>query len=196
MLNRLQQHWAVLAQIAAWLAGLVGAFLLAPPKLWPRAEDVGPWLHLSQFLIAIMVGLIFVRPGGRPRNAGRWRWIAIAAVVAGLVLFVAYQVLRPSWTCSYLGETVIQGGTNSPAAQEFLAGHAGAPCWLLIAAALGKTTDLWPMSELITRYILLCAVYTFAMLSFSAAVMATITFVRGGASADGEAPAPRKRRTR
>lgn len=189
VLGRLQRHWGLLAQIAAWLAGLVGAFLIEPPLVWPRAEDPGLWLKLSQFLIAIMVGLFFVNSRKSARQPDRWRTIAIAAVSAGVTLFILYQILRLFGTCVYRGETVMVGASLSQFGQDFMATHAGAHCDRLIGAALGYSTDVWPRWELVAGYIALCLVYSLSMLLFSAAAMATIEYVRqpkrGGASRRG-----------
>jgi hypothetical protein len=187
VLERLQNQWVLLTQIAAWLAGLIGAFLIEPPLLWPRAEGTGLWLHLSQFLVAIMAGLFFIGSRSDGRRRKRWRRIAIGAVILGFALFVAYQVLLPNWTCAYRGETVMLGATLSDLGREFLASHQGATCDRLIGSALGVTTQLWPIHELITRNILLSTIYSLAMLSFSAATMSTIEYARGdgnGAQAD------------
>lgn len=183
MAAMLQRHWAILAQVAAWLMGLVATFLIEPPLLWPRQPGAGLWVHLCQILVAIMVGLFFLDgPKGR-RRRNRWRALAIGAALCGVASFVAYQVLFPVWTCGYRHETVMVGTNLSVLGQEFLAANPGAPCRLLIGAALGVTTDLWPASELITRYLILCGVYSLAALSFSAAVMATVAYTRAATGA-------------
>lgn len=189
VLAQLQRHWGLPAQVAAWLAGLVGAFLIEPPFVWPRAEDPGLWLKLSQFLVAIMVGLYFLNSSRSGRQRERWRSIAIKGAGVGAALFIVYQILRLFFTCPYRGQTVMMGVSLSQFGQVYLSDHQGTQCDRLIGAALGNTIDLWPKWELVAGYILLCLIYTLSMLSFSAAAMSTIEYIRhprsGGATGRG-----------
>lgn len=182
-IEQVKQYWATPAKIAVWLTALVGLFLLPPPRLWhstselAMTSDPAQWLRLSQFLIAIVVGLFFLRRAGAVSTV-RWRAIALGAALVGVVLFVVIQFLTPAWTCGYINEVVIKGATYSDDARAWVA--SGADCTRLIGLASGATAEVWPERELVMRFIILAGLYTLTMLAFAVAALATIEFVRLG----------------
>lgn len=184
-LVQVKQHWGTLAKIAVWVTAMVGLFLLPPPRLWPSSSEIAmtsdptQWMRLSQFLVAVVVGLFFLRANNRIARSP-WRVIAIGAAVLGVALFVAAQFLTPEWTCGYINEVVIRGTSLSEDAQQLLASGAKPDCSQLIGLAAGETRDVWSQQELVARYMILAGIYTVTMIAFAAAALATVEFIRRG----------------
>lgn len=187
-IDKFKENWETPAKIAVWITTLVGLFLLPPPSLWHSTSAMAAtsspeqWLRLGQFLVAIVVGLFFLRPGdGADRN--RWRALAIGGAVLGVALFVAIQFLTPAWACGYIDEVVIKGSVLSQDAAPWA--KQGADCARLIGLAAGETNEVWPESELVQRFVMLAGLYTLTMLAFAVAALATIQFVRAGQAEQG-----------
>jgi hypothetical protein len=176
-----QRYWDVPVKAAAWLTGVVGMFLIKPPRLWHSTSglaetgDPSQWLHLSQFALAVIVGLFFVRsPTAGTRR--RLRYFALGGLLTGIGLFIVIQFLTPSWTCGYLNEIVVIGETYTDLAREQLSSRPS--CARLIGLAHGETADLWASQEIVRRYVIIAGIYTLAMLAFSVSVLATIDHIR------------------
>ncbi|NBW06648.1 MAG: hypothetical protein EBR82_01310 [Caulobacteraceae bacterium] len=176
-LDILKEHWGVVAKIAACLAGIIGTFLITPPLLSVESTDASI-LYFAQFVLAILVGLFFVIPSSKVRDS-QWRWISLAGLVIGICLFFAYVQVSAQWTALYkdVGVTVIGG--NLTDAGKVLQAETGAVLpGDLIFQASGDVDLLWPRSERLTRYLVICGLYTVAMISLSVSAMAMIEFVR------------------
>jgi hypothetical protein len=57
-LQEARKNWLVLAQGGLWIGGILGGFLLSPP-VGVSAADEKIWLRLGQFIIAVVLGLVF-----------------------------------------------------------------------------------------------------------------------------------------
>lgn len=182
-LEQVKKHWDTPAKIAVWLTALIGLFVLPLPRLWPSTSELGAtsdptqWLRLSQFLVAIVVGLFFLRPRKVAQRIA-WRPVAIGAALLGVALFVGVQFVTPAWTCGFIDEVVVRGAGYLPGVATSMPPAALADCSRMIALATGETSDLWPEHEIVTRFVILAAIYTLTVLAFAIAALATIESVR------------------
>jgi hypothetical protein len=188
-LDELKGYWETPAKIAAWLIGLVSLFVIEPPRLWHSTSELvgtsnpGQWLHVAQFILAVLVGVFFLK-SARPETRPRMRWLALGALVLALAVFVVNQFLIAAWTCGYLDEVVVIGETYSELASAQL--NAAMTCTRLMGLAHGESSELWPANEILLRYTIIAGLYTVTMLSFAVAALATIDYVRAGQKAQGE----------
>jgi hypothetical protein len=120
-LTFLKNRWNTFAATGAWLATLLGGFVLRPPW-WDKTEDAS-WYMFANFTLAFLVAL-FLLPMSRYRGKRHaWWWWAPSVVffVAAFLVFDQYQTLRASWTVPYAGGRVLIGATYTPDAQRRIA---------------------------------------------------------------------------
>src|SRR5947199_9552413 len=98
-LRQLTKGWSLLLQTAIWFLGTVGSFLLPPPVGISREEDK-VWLRLAQFVMAALLGIMFIAAQRWYRkNQLRWWWLLSTALLVFSILgFIWYEYLSYSWT--------------------------------------------------------------------------------------------------
>jgi hypothetical protein len=180
----LRRLWTPIAKASAWLTALIATFVLAPPALSPT-EDQNLMLRLAQFVLAVLIGLFFLRPAAL--SSRTWRWLSIGFLAAGIGLFFGYDIARTAWSCTYDVTSRLVTGSDSSLSALALADRArypGLPCERLLMDAGGHTEQLWPESQLLGRYIAMCGLYTTAIFGFAVAALSMIQFLDAKAHED------------
>ena len=193
-LQQARKGWLVLAQGALWLAGILGGFLL-PPPVGILASDEKTWLRLGQFIMAVVLGLLFFvsRRWRQPRHALWWSGTALLFLAAAVAMFFRYQQLTLAWTANYAGQRTVIGSVLTPLGQADTLRNPGISCDELIMDFAGKTEDVWTRNSINHRRLILAATYISCLPLFTICLIAVVQAVACGAQ--GAQEPGHKRRT-
>lgn len=174
-LKRSRKSWALLAQAAVWLSGLIGTFLASPPPS-TTGGDTRVWLRFGQFLMAALVGLLFLaaQRWRLKKHLTRWAGTAVLFLCLGSGAFFTYQYLSSGWTCIYDGNRVLVGGTYTAAGRAYVAANPGITCAELLRDAAGRTEAVWERSSVERRGLWLAGFYILCIPLFTVCVMALL----------------------
>lgn len=187
----------VLAQGALWLGGILGGFLL-PPPVGILASDDKLWLRLGQFIIAVVLGLVFFasRRWHQPRQALGWSGAALLFLAVAVAVFFRYQQLTLAWTANYAGQKVVVGSVLTPAGQAYAQRNAGISNEDLIMDFAGKTDAIWTPDSINRRRLILAASYVCCLPLFTVCLIAVVQAIACGAEGPrepGKAKSPEAR---
>jgi hypothetical protein len=185
--RQVRKGWLVLTQGALWLGGILGGFLL-PPPVGILASDEKLWLRLGQFIIAVVLGLVFFasRRWHQPRHALWWSGAALLFLAIAVAVFFRYQQLTLAWTANYAGQKVVVGSVLTPAGQAYTQKNAGISSEDLIMDFAGKTDAIWTPDSINRRRLLLAASYVSCLPLFTICLIAVVQAIACGAQAAGE----------
>jgi hypothetical protein len=183
-LQQARKSWLVLAQGALWLGGILGSFLL-PPPVGTQASDQKLWLRLGQFIIAVVLGLVFLasRRWRQPRHAIGWSCTALLFLLLGVVGFFRYQQLTLAWTAGYAGQKVVVGSVLTPAAQAYVQSNPGISLEDLVMDFAGRTDAIWTGDSINRRRLVLAAIYAGCLPLFTICLIAVVQAVGCGTHA-------------
>ena len=134
--------------------GVISGFLLPPPG-WASAAGSTVPVRLGQFVITVLVGLIFllVQKWNRKKHAVRWVTMTIIALVLSLSAFFLYQRLLDRRTCQYANLPVVIGTRYTQHAQSYV--RENSTCSDLLEDFGGKAEDIWTQESIDnSRYVL------------------------------------------
>jgi hypothetical protein len=177
-----RKGWLVLAQGALWLGGILGGFLL-PPPVGILASDEKLWLRLGQFIIAVVLGLVFfaARRWRQPCHALWWCGAALVFLAAAVVVFFRYQQLTLAWTANYAGQKVVVGSVLTPAGRADIQANPGNSRDDLIMDFAGKTEAIWTSESINHRRLMLAACYISCLPLFTICLLAVVQAIACGA---------------
>lgn len=183
-LQRTRKSWLALAQGAVWLGGILGGFLL-PPPVGVSASDEKIWLRLGQFILAVVLGLVFfaARRWRLPRHALRWCAAALLFLVLAVAAFFRYQQLTLAWTGNYEGQKVVIGSAYTAQGASYTKNNPKISCDELISDAAGKTEDVWTLDSINRRRLLLAATYVSCLPLFTISLLAVVQAIQCGGDA-------------
>ena len=180
-LQQSRKSWLVLAQGALWVGGVLGGFLLPPPVgILPSDEKI--WLRLGQFIVAVVLGLIFfaAQRWNQPRHALKWCGVALLLLAVGLAAFFRYQQLTLAWTGIYDGDKVVIGSEYTPHGQSYVEQNPKISCEELISDFAGKTEDIWTHASISRRRLMLAATFESCLPLFTICLIAVVQAVQCG----------------
>ena len=180
-LQQSRKSWLVLAQGSLWVGGILGGFLLPPPVgVLPSDEKI--WLRLGQFIVAVVLGLIFfaVRRWNQPRHALKWCGVALLLLAVGLAAFFRYQQLTLAWTGLYAGDKVVIGSDYTPHGQSYAEQNPKISCEELISDFAGKTEEIWTHASISRRRLILAATFESCLPLFTICLIAVVQAVQCG----------------
>ena len=152
-----KKNWTGIAELAAFIFGIIGTFLLPPPG-WASDDDGQLGLvRLGQFIVAVLCGLIFVlvRKWDQRKHVARWAVIAALSLVLAVAAYFGYQRSLDARTCKYDTETVVIGSAYTAQAQSYVRDVPEATCESLLEDFAGKAEDIWTKDSINnSRYIL------------------------------------------
>jgi hypothetical protein len=180
-LGNLKNSWAPLANAAIFLSGLVIVFVSAPARLWHDAPPSNA-LRFTQFILALVLGLLVYASGNRPPTPKTRRfWLAsvVVTMLLGIALYLSYQAFSDSWTCEYdqHGPVVI-GTTFTPATTKYLETNQIADCKRMLAVFAGNTPEIWQRDELLKRHFILTILFSATVLLLSVAAISVVQLIR------------------
>jgi hypothetical protein len=174
-----QSSWAVLAQGAVWLLGLLGGFLLSPPVGVSTAED-RTWLRFGQFIVAVLLGLVLFAAlkWKRRKHGARWWGAACVSLLLAVVAFFVYQRLLYGWTAEYDGRPIVIGSEYTPHARAYVEKNPNLPLKTLLEDFLGRAEDIWTRNSINQHRLVLAGVYVSCLPLFTLAVIAIVQALR------------------
>ena len=178
-LQESRKSWLVLAQGGLWIGGVLGGFLLPPPA-GVSAEDEKIWLRLGQFIIAVVLGLVFfaARRWGQPRHSLWWGAGALVFLAIAVAAFFRYQQLTLAWTGHYLGQKVVIGSVCTPQGLSYTQKNPKISCDELIFDFAGATEDIWTRESINHRRLLLAATYVSCLPLFTICLIAVVQAIQ------------------
>jgi hypothetical protein len=174
-----RKSWLVLTQGGLWIAGILGGFLL-PPPVGVSASDEKIWLRLGQFIIAVVLGLVFLagRKWNQPRHSLRWGGAALLFLAFAVAAFFRYQQLTLSWTANYAGDRVVTGSTFTPQGLAYTQKNPNISGDELINDFAGKTDEIWARESINHRRLILAATYVSCLPLFTICLIAVVQAVQ------------------
>jgi hypothetical protein len=176
-----RKSWLVLAQGSLWVGGILGGFLLPPPAgLLASEEKV--WLRLGQFVIAVVLGLVFFagRRWGQPRYAPWWAGAALLVLAVAVAVFFRYQQLTLAWTGDYAGQRVVVGAVLTPHGQAYTQANPDLSRDQLIMDVAGATEAIWTGESINRRRLILAATYVCCLPLFTLCLIAVVQAIQCG----------------
>jgi hypothetical protein len=180
-LQQTRKGWVVLAQGALWLGGILGGFLL-PPPVGISAKDDKIWLRFGQFIVAVVLGLVFLaaRRWTQPRHALRWGGVALLFLILSVAAFFRYQQLTLAWTANYAGDRLVIGSVFTSQGQSYSEKNPKISCDDLVFDFAGKTEEIWTRESLNRRRLILAATYVSCLPLFTVCLIAVVQAVQCG----------------
>jgi hypothetical protein len=180
-LKQSRKSWLLLAQGALWLGGILGGFLL-PPPVGLLASEEKVWLRLGQFVIAVVLGLVFfaARRWGQPRHALRWAGAALLVLAVAVAVFFRYQQLTLAWTGDYAGQRVVVGAVLTPHGQAYTQANPDLSRDQLIMDVAGATEAIWTGESINRRRLILAATYVCCLPLFTLCLIAVVQAIQCG----------------
>lgn len=152
---------ATIMQSGVWIISLVGSFLIPPPEWMPLDDKI--WLNLSQFIITVLIGLMFLiaRRRNELKHIKWWGISSAILLVFSICLFLGYQYLSSTLTCDYLTKKIIVGFEYTKQAQIYIDKNPNLieNCNELIMDFAGKSEDIWTRKSINLNRIKLATAY-------------------------------------
>lgn len=174
-LQRSRKSWMALTQGALWLCGILGGFLLPPPVGFASGDDK-IWLRLGQFVIAVLLGLVFLttQRWNQPRHSLRWAGAAAVFLAVAVAAFFCYQQLMLAWTCNYSGDNIVIGSVFTPHGLSYRQKHPEFSYDELVSDFTGKTDEIWTRESINRRRLILAAIYVSCLPLFTICLIAVV----------------------
>lgn len=166
----------MLLQGTIWVSGIVGSFLL-PPPIGVLKDEHKLWLRFAQFVIAILVGLLFItkRKWNKKQHVKWWWIISAAALLLSVISFTGYQYLLYSWTCNYNKQRIVIGSEYTPQGVYYVKQNPqGITCDELVADFAGKVEEIWTKKSINRSRLILAGTYMSCMPLFTVCLMAVL----------------------
>ena len=175
--ERSRKSWAMLAQAAVWVIGVIAGFLVPPPVGTPDEGKV--WVHFAQFAITIVIGLVLLAAlrWNRGKHAFVWGGVSLMFLILGTAMFFNYQLFAERWTAQYNLQRVVIGSVFTPFGQDY---HNQNPQFTraqLVMDAGGQMEKIWTRESIEQRRIALAAMYVLAMPLFAVCIMSIVQAV-------------------
>jgi hypothetical protein len=180
-LKQARKSWMTLAQGGLWVGGILGGFVL-PPPVGVTANDEKIWLRLGQFIIAILLGLVFLagRRWSQSRHSLRWGGAALLFLTLAVAAFFRYQQLTLAWTGNYSGDRVVIGSVFTLQGLSYTAQNPRISSDDLIFDFAGQTENIWTRESINRRRLLLAATYVSCLPLFTICLIAVVQAVQCG----------------
>lgn len=141
----IQKYWALLAEIALVLAGVVGGILTLPPSAVSDGGD-GTLANFSRFVAAVIAGLAIILGrvyGGR--RFVRWWWTtALVTLVLAIAVFFVYQSRYVRATCNYYGKRILIGSEYTEWGARYVQAHPNYDCERILSEITApRRSQLW-----------------------------------------------------
>ena len=168
-----------LTQGALWLCGILGGFLLPPPVGFSTSDDK-IWLRLGQFVIAVMLGLVFLttQRWNQPRHSLRWGGAAAVSLAIAVTAFFCYQQLMLAWTCNYGGDKTVIGSVFTPHGLSYRQKNPEISYDELVGDFAGRTDEIWTRESINRHGLILAATYVSCLPLFTICLIAVVQAIQ------------------
>jgi len=167
------KYWNLLADGAAVLLGIIGTFLYPPPP--EISQDNEQWLGFARFIIAILIGLMFVLGllWNRRKHTRIWWVTSFLALLLSVGAFFSYNYFSNQWTCRcFSGRVVI--GRASEKTRLGNGASADAACKDLLQENSCEAEQIWLADSIKQNRFLLAALYIACVPLFSICIVSLI----------------------
>ena len=174
-LQSARKNWLPLAQGGLWIGGILGGFLL-PPPIGISVGEEKIWLRLGQFIIAVVLGLVFLaaRRWDRQRYSLRWGGSALLFLAVAIAAFFRYQQLTLAWTGTYDGDKVVIGSELTEQGRAYVSANPKLSTDKLIYNFTGNTEQIWTRDSIYHRRLALAATYVSCLPLFTICLMSVV----------------------
>jgi hypothetical protein len=178
-LEQTKKNWSVLTQAAVWVLSVIGGFLL-PPPVGTSQGDAKVWLRLAQFVITIVIGLIFIAAQKwRQKRHAKWWWaFSLGFLVLAVSAFFGYQQFMYAWTCNYAGQRVVAGSVYTSHGKKYTDLNPSLSRDELLMEHAGLPEDLWTRESINRRRLALAATYILCLPLFTICLIAIVQSIR------------------
>jgi hypothetical protein len=155
---------------------IVASFLVPPPVIATTRGGDGAWSGLSQFVVAITVGLLFVPMRLWKTRRFLWAWwgIALASFALSITSFLLYNHWIGCWLASYDGELVVIGSTLTDHARIRQAELRLTTAEDLLMAYAGRSEEIWTRGSIEVRRQTLAIGYILSLPLFTASILSML----------------------
>jgi len=170
-----RKSWGLVTQFAVFIFGVIGGFLLPPPG-WAASADDKSVVRLAQFIVAVLVGLIFlvVQRWNKKRHVGRWALFSGTFLVLSVLAFFAYQHLLDTRTCSYAHIQVVIGTRYTVRTQSYVSENPDSTCTSLLEDFAGQAEDIWTKDSIDNSRYILAGVYILNLPLFTLCIIGVV----------------------
>ena len=174
-----RKNWSVLTQAAVWVLGVIGGFLL-PPPVGASPGDEKIWLRLAQFVITIVIGLIFIAAQKwRQKRHAKWWWaFSLGFLVLAVSAFFGYQQLMYARTGNYAGQRVVVGSAYTAHGKKYAEQNPSLSRDELLMQHAGVAEDFWTRESISRRRLVLAATYILCLPLFTICLIAIVQAIR------------------
>lgn len=174
-LKATKKSWGLMTQFAVFIFDVVGGFLLPPPG-WVSSGGDKTVVRLAQFIVAVLVGLIFlvVQKWNKKKHVGRWAIFAITFLVLSVSTFFVYQHLLDTRTCLYVRTQVVIGTRYSAIAENYVREDPTSNCTSLLEDFAGQVEDIWTKDSINNSRYILAGVYILNLPLFTVCIIAVV----------------------
>lgn len=167
--------WAQVTQFAVFILGVVGSFLLPPPG-WASSGGNKILVRLAQFIVAVLVGLIFllVQRWNKKKHVGRWALLGIVFLTLSVSAFFAYQHFLDTRTCPYAGQTVVIGTHYTEHGQSYVSENPNSTCTALLEDFAGEVEDIWTKDSINKSRYIMAGLYILNLPLFTICIIAVV----------------------
>jgi hypothetical protein len=178
-LEQSRKSWSVLTQAAVWVLGVIGGFLL-PPPVGASQADQKIWVHLAQFVITIVIGLVFIaaQKWRQKRHAKWWGAFSFGFLVLAVSAFFGYQRFMYAWTCNYAGQRVVVGSVLTAHGKQFAEQNPSFSRDAFLMEHTGVAEDFWTRESIDRRRLFLAATYILCLPFFTVCLIAIVQAIR------------------
>ena len=178
-LDESRKSWTVLTQAAVWVLGVIGGFLL-PPPVGASPGDEKVWLRLAQFVITILIGLIFIaaQKWRQKRHAKWWGAFSFGFLVLAISAFFCYQQFLYAWTANYDGQRVVVGSALTAHGKKYAEQNPDLSRDELLKHHTGLAEDFWTRESINRRRLFLAAAYIVCLPFFTVCLIAIVQAIR------------------
>ena len=174
-LKSTKKTWAQVTQFAVFILGVVGSFLL-PPAGWASSGGNTTLVRLAQFIVAVLVGLIFllVQRWAKKKHVGRWALLAIVFLALSVSAFFAYQHFLDTRTCPYAGQTIVIGTHYNEHGRLYVSENPNSTCTGLLEDFAGEAEEIWTKDSINKSRYILAGIYILNLPFFTICIIAVV----------------------
>lgn len=173
-----QKSWLLLVQSTIWIAAVIASFVLPPPV--GTSAETQVWVRFGQFVITILIGLLFLVALRYNRKKDVLPWAATSAgfLILGTFAFFTYQILAARWTTDYAGTPVVIGDTLTASAAEYQKANPTLTNHDLVMHFAGKVEKVWTPASIQQHRFLLAGIYVLAMPLFATCIITLLQAIQ------------------
>jgi uncharacterized membrane protein YqhA len=174
-LDLTKKTWGLLVELAVFIFGIIGTFLVPPPG-WTTSTGDATLVRLGQFIIAVLAGLFLLLAAKwkHRKHVSRWAITCVVCLLLSVLAYFGYQKLKDARTCEYAQQEVIIGTDYTTHGREYLQNNPTATCQSLLEDFVGKADDIWTKDSINASRFILAGTYIGIIPLFTICIMSLV----------------------